>query len=607
MSLNEVLSRVFQGESVSEISSKLGISTSTVYSKISDFKLGAEEVGLLSAAKKSGVENEINQLVKIAKQVNKGEVTVNQCITGAKISKELKTFKVNVPIFHGFLESIHAESIKQEINPSEFVKYANDLKSFTQEKNITYKEFTENLEKESKLLEERNVTNNNLRKEIVENRNILRKEIVEKKTTLEQLDDFVIIRDALQARNLEVENLSQVESLLLNVEKQDFDAGKVIALFSEFEDVNATVIDLQKKRAQLSEEKLMLIGDNQTLQATINENRSMVKSVEQLSNNNLTPENIIAILKTIYRIGAEHGKTGPEAFEKLTNDLSVNYDPILGFEERRDNLKRQTETLEAKTNLKKEEYASLEKISVKKREALESYQTVTQLGVTDSEIIEWNRILEEHRFDVAGFRREIKKLDGVEALVEKKTSQIALLDDQIDTMHNLLRMAESETTTYRQNIANQLGEFEQIIATSMKKIEDTMSSVDADFTTPDTGFQARCRGLVEETHQKITELLSSTEVGWNTSIVKLDDQLKSILEKSDSIVENAYRGGTIVGKFHALEPINKMISGESLPRKEALLAIFTMLVFVKEWFNSNYKTELLQPCDEIITAVMRDL
>ena len=267
----------------------------------------------MSAAKKSGVENEINQLVKIAKQVNKGEVTVNQCITGAKISKELKTFKVNVLLFHGFLESIHADSVKQKINPSEFVKYANNLKTFTNEKNITYKEFTENLEKETNLLEELNVTNNNLRKEIVENRNILRKELVEKKTTVEQLDEFVNIRDALQARNLEVENLSQVESLLLNVEKQDFDAGKVIALFSEFEDANASVIDLQKKRAQLSEEKLMLIGDNQTLQATINENRSMVKSVEQLSNNNLTPENIIAILKNIYRIGAEHGKTGPRA------------------------------------------------------------------------------------------------------------------------------------------------------------------------------------------------------------------------------------------------------------------------------------------------------
>lgn len=607
MSLHEVLTRVFQGDSVRVISSKLGISTSKVYNGIADFKLGAEEVGLLSAAKKSGVGREVNQLLKLAREVNKGEVTVNQCITGAKISKELKPFKVNAPIFHGFIENIHAESVRQKINPSKFVKYANDLKTFTEEKGLTYKEFTEKLENESKILEKRQVTNNDLRKEIAENRNILRKELTDKKTTMEKLDEFVNIRDALRARNLEVENLSQVETLLLNVEKQGFDAGKVIALFSESEDVETFVLELKKKKAHLKEENLMLFEDNQTLQTTINGNRSMVGSVKQLWENDLTSENIIPLLKTINSIGAEYGKTGPEALEKLTNDLSAHYGPILGFEERHDNLKRQAETLEAKLSLKKEEYNLLEKITVKKREALESYQTVTRLGVTDIEIIEWNRILEEHRYDVAEFRREIKKLDGIEALVKKKTSQIDVMDTQIDTMHRLLRMAERDTIAYRQNITNQLLEFENIISSSVKKIEDTMSSVDAEFTTPDTGFQARCKWLVEETHQKIAELLSRTEVGWEESISNLDDQLRSIVIKSDRIVEKAYKGGRIVGKFHALEPINRIISGEPLPRKEALLAILSVIVFVKEWFNSNYKDDLLQPCDVIITSITGDL
>lgn len=93
----------------------------------------------------------------------------------------------------------------------------------------------------------------------------------------------------------------------------------------------------------------------------------------------------------------------------------------------------------------------------------------------------------------------------------------------------------------------------------------------------------------------------------NKIMLNLNANINDIKKQSDMVLENAYKGGRIVGKFHALVPINKIISGDPLPRTEALLAIFSVMIYVREWFNSNFKLDSVKQCDLIIKSVTEDL
>jgi hypothetical protein len=111
---------------------------------------------------------------------------------------------------------------------------------------------------------------------------------------------------------------------------------------------------------------------------------------------------------------------------------------------------------------------------------------------------------------------------------------------------------------------------------------------------------------VDDIVENLTTLINNTKYDWNNDLKKLDNNVKKILEETDRILENAYKGGRIVGQFHSLEPIHKILRDEQVSKTEGTIGVITMLTYIKIWLGKNYSEEL-DTFDKVIENLMRDL
>ncbi|MCK4582026.1 hypothetical protein KAU18_01825, partial [Candidatus Bathyarchaeota archaeon] len=486
-------------------------------------------------------------------------------------------------------------------------RYTNELKTLSREMGVSYREVPQRLRSENEKSQELKAENEKLQREIQINQRTVRHELGQKKTTLEQLNEFVHVRDELKKWNFDIQNLVDTRNLLENVEKLGHDPKAVVETFSKHQLVETNLKTLQKQEQELSETMKNQRMENESLQETLDDNRELVDEVEQLKHHNIGPQTVVDLLKTAIKIGAEHGLTEPEAIEKFMKDTKTHYDPILGHEERLDTLNAIINMVEKKLAQKEEENRSLTEIVDQRREALDCLQTIQNLGVKDEELVEWKNILEENRYDVAGFREEINKLNGIERLAEEKTRRVRDLEYRIEQLTTVRTFTENEAIGAREDLANRFNELSQTVQKEIDKVNDLMNRFEEDFTSEDTGYLARSKAIIEDTHGKVSSLLIKTEEKWREDVDRLNEDTDRIVENVDFILQNAYKGGKIVGRFHSLEPINKLISGETQPYFQTVLAVFTLMTYIMKWFDDNNKMSLIEPGNKIIDHLSREL
>jgi hypothetical protein len=105
----------------------------------------------------------------------------------------------------------------------------------------------------------------------------------------------------------------------------------------------------------------------------------------------------------------------------------------------------------------------------------------------------------------------------------------------------------------------------------------------------------------------LTIILRETRKEWDEELVTLDQTVEKMLEETDRILANAYAGGRLVGRFHSLDPILKLLREEPVQKTEATIGVITMLAYIKIWLGKNYREELAESCDIVIERLTRDL
>ena len=66
-------------------------------------------------------------------------------------------------------------------------------------------------------------------------------------------------------------------------------------------------------------------------------------------------------------------------------------------------------------------------------------------------------------------------------------------------------------------------------------------------------------------------------------------------------------GGRIVGRFHALEPIHKILRDDPVSMTEGTIGVITMLTYINIWFRKNYSEEHAEAFDLVIEKLMAGL
>jgi hypothetical protein len=123
------------------------------------------------------------------------------------------------------------------------------------------------------------------------------------------------------------------------------------------------------------------------------------------------------------------------------------------------------------------------------------------------------------------------------------------------------------------------------------------------FTSPETGFKVRSSRIIDDVVENLTNILVETKSGWDTDLEHLRENMEKTVDETNRILENAYKGGKIVGRFHALEPIHKILRDDPVSLTEGTIAVITMLTYIKIWLEKKYPKKV----DENITGVIEKL
>jgi hypothetical protein len=103
---------------VNETAELSQVSVPTVRERRKRFSSEAEEVGLMSAAKRYGVGEQVVGLMELSSQIKESGVTPKACIDGCKLLERLEGLGVDQSNLDGFVAGIYLEAEAQDARAS---------------------------------------------------------------------------------------------------------------------------------------------------------------------------------------------------------------------------------------------------------------------------------------------------------------------------------------------------------------------------------------------------------------------------------------------------------------------------------------------------------
>jgi DNA repair exonuclease SbcCD ATPase subunit len=251
----------------------------------------------------------------------------------------------------------------------------------------------------------------------------------------------------------------------------------------------------------------------------------------------------------------------------------------------------------------KEQMAVLEEVLEDRKHAVESLKRMETLEIDDEELVEWGRLFKDLEYDLSTFRTMVSKLGGLPEYAEEKTRHISALE-----------VKENELQTNVDNLREELEAIQEtlrlvreIVMAETNKITEAVEAFEDYFASPETGFKARSTRIIDDIVENLTDLLNNTRNEWSSDLEILDDNVEKVVEETSRILANAYMGGKIVGRFHALEPIHKILRDDPVSMTEGTIAVITMLTYINIWFRKNYSEEHAEAFDLVIEKLMAGL
>jgi hypothetical protein len=298
-----------------------------------------------------------------------------------------------------------------------------------------------------------------------------------------------------------------------------------------------------------------------------------------------------------------YGFTNEEALEKFIEDIKTTYMERTQYQFELKELNQLHQNLLAKNDILREKLEVLEEVLDEKNNTVESINKLESLGVTDAEIVEWGKIVKDLEYDLSIFREAIESLGGIPKYVKKKNEQIILMEIKEKELEKNVQALEEKISVLSLSL-NTAGE---AIEQNISKINTTIQDFENYFLSPDTGFKTRNKIMVNEMYNNLENLLSQTKIEWSEDLEQLDVNVEKIIEETSRILENAYKGGSIVGSFHSLEPIHKILREEDVPITEGTISVITLLTYIKIWLTKHYSGEFATNLNSIISKLTEDL
>ena len=413
--------------------------------------------------------------------------------------------------------------------------------------------------------------------------------MLEEKTT--KLNETNLRFDEVEERGATPSNLELLEQMDFIGEEDLEDRIKTAQRFRELRDETRSLeTQLEQLRKDLSETQNSLDAArnsldkiNEEMEQHRREYNTQVEAALVLSEAEILPEHAKAIAETVKQISVEHGSPRSEALNKLAKDLEDYYDPAVGLEARLLNMKERLVCLEKNVEDLEQRKERHEKDNSGQLVAFKELRKLNKVDVSNVDIVEFSRILQENKLDAQKLRHEVKRLKGLPQAVDKIRGELTDLEArrrtlalEVETLENSRR----KTSDLNDRMADV---FVEKVGNLTQEMRDLIISLEDKVLSEKTGLKPRTVTLVTKTLGGIDSKLTAHEQAFQNTLDKL---LKAVAEAERTVNRlntNSYEAGKLVGGLTHLDSVTKLVQGRPLKAEEALVAVHSLTSALMEY------------------------
>jgi len=578
----------------------LDVSRTTIYNRRKDFLDLSEKEGILMAAEHYEVEDTLEKLSTLARLLESNGLEIHDAVQGCEVINLLKSFEATNP--ESFITDVMNASNEAGITGDEITRYSLELKNLNEKWGKSYSQLIEEMEKKKNQNNELEEQLKDVREKLKNDSENLETQLEESKITREKLDEFNDTISDLESVNINIEDITRLESLVKNMKQHDYIIEEIIDFYDSTLILKESIGRKKEDNASLEEKNKLLKKENDQLEVQLNSNLSLLSAIKNLEKKEIDPKDILAIISTVTIMSRVLNISERDAVDRFIEDIQTQYNERSNYRFQLEELENLHSVYKEKSNLLKEELDVLEEVLRDRKTSIGSLKKIETLGISDQEIAEWSKLVEQLGYDVSEFRLMLKEVGGLPGYRDVKMKELRELEGKEKRLQENIKELEVELASLKDTLFVIRKTFEEETSKVTKAVYEFYNY----FNSPETGFKVRSKELIDEVASDLNNLLVSTKDEWRSDLEALDRNVSKVVEETQRILENAYKGGRIVGHFHSIEPIYKILREEEVPIIEATISIITMLTYIQNWLKKN--TQEVDPVfDEVIMRLMEDL
>jgi len=430
-------------------------------------------------------------LRELSLELNKTGVTATQAATGARIAATLSKMDIDEDRLREFVSKIYQESIERGHRPEEVVERAITLRNLETQTGKTYEEMIRFCEEKSKEAAELEGKVERLKAEAAVARRDRESALREKDATIKTLNEYVKVREGLEAYGQNIQNTSKLLNMLRNSEEQGYDAENIAKSISDIENLSKSLENLQSEVETLKEEKakleVELDGLREEKAGKERELQEMVRRIKEMRVEEKTLRDSLRGLEHLREIDVKissHGITPARLDRIIERGLKLDE---LGFTQ---------ETAEILAS-------ELEK------KGLDPHKSVTSLI---------NLIL-KHRSLEDAIANSSAELSRLQQNIEVKKAELTPITTQIEDTRSRLEELKDQVDEYKHLTEEQ----EKIHSRRIKQLEE-------EYDTRRRELESLCNKLIRERKALIEDIknLENQRQAIQTSLAEAEATLKEM-------------------------------------------------------------------------------
>ena len=432
----EVIRLHFEGCNRDENAEESGVSGGKVSDSIKQFKRDVRIMGLEEAAENYKVEDLLEELYELSKELRENGVTLGEAMSGARVAKTLKTVGVGEEDVESFTKKLVKQQTKYP--PEEIVRHAEQLHDLEQEYKLKYGELISAFKAKAEEFRQLSDQINGLRKQRRQLDVDLDASMKEKDITIVELKAYVEARGVLKGCGVNIDDLPAVARIVLNMKEQGLDMVRMTQVLSKEGSLSRRISEAESKLTALESKKAPL--------------EALAQSYAQLTSYGFTETN----LKALAEIAAK-SKTPANFISEIAQAFEA-YGGILGMRGELAHLASEANAIkdsmvakEAESKLSLAAIASMENLvrhGIKEKEVVLIDQVTKQYGTTEETLEAMSRLMkldnlqllnEHEQAKLSELKKEVTEL---EQRREALTSRINAIIDSLERLPQVLAKAE---------------------------------------------------------------------------------------------------------------------------------------------------------------------